>query len=224
MPCVGTLLAGSLTPDLDSVTPGLVETTPLHLPSSLSATLLTSPAMSTLVNRETQLRIAQAEDALVDVCHQRRIISGLWQFKRLNVEGTGNKANTRMRVLYNRFNRRTHRCVLHYRAAHQALLCLDANGSWRDRLHELKDSDVHGPGRNDTAESNGQYEMSWIWLVPQLSTALDMGESEEVLDESMWIEWMKSWARKEQWKEEVALIEEEMHRVVVYFEWKACWW
>ena len=192
MPCVGTLLAETLIANPESITPILAETALLLLPSSLSSELRASPAMSTLVDRETWLHITQAEDVLADVRCQRHIISGLWQFKHLNVDGTRNKANTQMWALYNCFSLQTQCCILRYRGAHQGLLSLDAQGSWRDHLHDLKDIDVCGSGKDNTAESNGQFEISWIWLVPQVSTAPDMGESEEVLDESMRIEWMKS--------------------------------
>jgi hypothetical protein len=37
-----------------------------------------------------------------------------------------------------------------------------------------------------------------------------MGESEEVLDDSMQVEWAKSKARKQRWEEEVLIVQEEM--------------
>lgn len=40
----------------------------------------------------------------------------------------------------------------------------------------------------------------------------------------MRVEWSKSKARAERWREEVILLSEEMRRVLVYFEWKARWW
>ena len=40
----------------------------------------------------------------------------------------------------------------------------------------------------------------------------------------MQVEWSKSKARAERWREEVILLSEEMRRVLVYFEWKARWW
>ena len=51
-----------------------------------------------------------------------------------------------------------------------------------------------------------------------------MGESEEVLDDSMRVEWAKSQARKQHWEEEVLIIQEEMRRVIKYHEWRAQWW
>ncbi|KAM6501762.1 hypothetical protein JOM56_001739 [Amanita muscaria] len=238
-PCVGPWLAASLSPaalDGKTIFSEVAESVPLYLPSSLPADLRRLPEMSSVIEKECRLRIAQADDALAGIRHQRRIISGLWQFKRLNVNGTGNKANTRMLTLFNRFNLHTQRFVQRYRAAHSALLTLDPEGSWCTRLHKLHDADVRGPGKDDhdfslglekasnNHTSSGRFEMSWIWLVPRVMSAPDMEVSEESLDESMRVEWMKSRARKERWEEETLLIEEEMRRVIHYFEWKAGWW
>ncbi|KAM6493543.1 hypothetical protein JOM56_011677 [Amanita muscaria] len=209
IPCVGGLLAASLSAAAAGESlPELAESIPLYLPSSLPYHLRCLPEMVLLVDKEQRLRVAQADDALADVRRQRRIISGLWQFKRLNVNGTGNKSNTRMRTLYNRFNLRTQRCADCYRAARQRLVVLDPNGSWM-KIYK---------------KSKGRFEPSWIWLVPRVSSAPDIGDTEEHLDENMRVEWMKSKARMQRWEEEVMLTTEEMRRVISYFEWKASWW
>ncbi|KAM6497786.1 hypothetical protein JOM56_005734 [Amanita muscaria] len=214
IPCVGGLLAASLSAAAAGESlPELAESIPLYLPSSLPYHLRCLPEMVLL-----------ADDALADVRRQRRIISGLWQFKRLNVNGTGNKSNTRMRTLYNCFNLRTQRCADCYRAARQRLVVLDPNGSWCGRLQVLKDEDIRGPGQEDNKKSKGRFEPSWIWLVPRVSSAPDVGDTEEHLDENMRVEWMKSKARMQRWEEEVMLTTEEMRRVISYFEWKASWW
>jgi hypothetical protein len=129
-----------------------------------------------------------------------------------------------MQTLYNRFNLRTQRCAGCYRAAQSALLVLDPNGSWQSRLKDLKDNDIHGPGKDDNGSGNSRFEPSWIWLVPHVHSAPDMGDSEQVLDDSLQVEWAKVQARKQRWEEEVLLIHEEMHRVVAFHEWKAQWW
>ena len=43
----------------------------------------------------------RAEEALEDIRRGRRMITGLTQFKKLNICGAGNKPNTRMHTLYN---------------------------------------------------------------------------------------------------------------------------
>ena len=66
----------------------LPEVIPLYLPSSLPPHIRNLPEMMDVCNLERRLREPQADDALVDVRHQRRIIQGLWQFKKLNISGT----------------------------------------------------------------------------------------------------------------------------------------
>jgi hypothetical protein len=105
-----------------------------------------------------------------------------------------------------------------------ALLVLDLNRSWQSHLRDLKDNDICGPGKDDNGSGNSCFEPSWIWLVPHVHSAPNMGDSEQVLDDSLQVEWAKVQAQKQQWEEEVLLIYEEMHRVVALHEWKAQWW
>ena len=219
------LLSGSLA----------AEDVPLFLPSSLSPNFQSAPAFMKTLGRETQLCIAQADDALADIRHHLRIISGLWLFKKVNISGTGNRPNTRMRSLFNRFNHRMRQSVLRYRAARSSLLAANLERQhWEDRLKDLKDSDVRGPGKDDFylqeagkatyGASKGRYEISWIWLVPQTKSEIDRNSSEQVFDEGLRVEWSKSQARKMRWEEEVQIIQEEMRRTIVYYEWKQQWW
>ncbi|KAF7294444.1 CxC2 domain-containing protein [Mycena kentingensis (nom. inval.)] len=67
--------------------------------------------------------------------------------------------------------------------------------------------------------SNSRRIMSWIWTAVG---AFDANESH--LHESMRVEWARALARKDRWTEEVALLEEEMRRVLRYLEWQANWW
>lgn len=129
------------------------------------------------------------------------------------------------------------------------MLTLEPDGSWNDEFRELRRDDVRGPGKdtddmaldevlgtvlgNDiinskkkkskkTLTSNGRFEESWIWLVQRKGRA---GKSEEdEFGDDMRVEWAKSRARMMRWQEEFQLIQEEMRRVVVWYEWKAGWW
>ena len=49
----------------------------------------------------------------------------------------------------NHFNHRMKQSILCYRAAHSALLAKILGQQWQDMLKDLKDSDVHGPGKDD---------------------------------------------------------------------------
>ena len=205
----------------------LPEVVPLYLPSSLPPHIRNLPEMKEVCQLERRLREPQADDALADVRRQRRIIQGLWQFKRINVSGTGNKPNTRMLVLYKRLNSKTKRAAQKYRVAYAALNVLDPKGSWTTRLKALTDKDVSGPGRDPNSDStNSRYEPSWIWLMPRVtkSSDADTGMGEEEFNESMRVEWAKTRARKTRWTEELLILQEEMRRVISFQEWKAAWW
>jgi len=198
----------------------LAENLPLFLPSSLPLDIRTTRSCTQSMSHEARLREAQADDTLADIRHSLRIIAGLWQFKRQNVSGTGNHPNTRMHVLYTRFKHRIGQSILRYRAARTALVVLDPNGEWKERLQELNDGDVHGPGNDDdgflelskgrSGSGKGRYEMSWIWLRQRIATEAERSGSNEVLDVGMRVEWAKSQARADRWDEEVHIVLEEM--------------
>jgi hypothetical protein len=206
------------------------ENIPLFLPSSLPLHIRNLPELKDICLLERRLREPQADDALAEVCRQRRIIQGLWQFKRLNVSGTGNKPNTRMLTLWKCFDNKTKRAAQVYRTAWGALCILDPHGSWTIRLKELKDKDISGPGKDpdDTSTTKSRYEPSWIWLVPLINqsskTTSNSGMGEDEFNESMRVEWAKARARMMRWKEELLIVQEEMRRVIAYHGWKAMWW
>ena len=232
-PHVASLLSQVQVPETDmhlaTVPPEtLPENIPLHLPSSLPTSIRTLPELREVGQLERRLREPHADDALAEVRRQRRIIQGLWQFKRLNVSGTGNKPNTQMIGLYRRFDDKTKRAAEKYRVAWRALRVLDPDGPWSSRLKELKDVDISGPGKdpNDTSTSNSRYEPSWIWLVPRATEpgSTEAGMGEEEFNDSMRVEWANARARMSRWQEELLIVQEEMRRVIAYHMWKAAWW
>ncbi|KAG6823090.1 hypothetical protein H0H92_011430 [Tricholoma furcatifolium] len=198
------------------------EELPLYLPSSLPPVL--RDQVSDLAAKEERLRFAHADDALAEIRRHRRILSGLYQFKKLNVSGTGNRPNTRMYSLFKRFNNRIDHFASRYHLAYTALSNLNPSGIWKSRFQILKPEDISGPGRDDTDISNGRFEPSWIWLVPRLPNAPLEPETEPQLEDSMRIDWAKAKARLSRWEEEVELVQEEMRRVVVYLGWQAARW
>ena len=164
---------------------------------------------------ELCLREPQSDDALTEIQHHHRVIQGLWQFKWLNVTGTGNKPNTQMLNLYKQFNGKTEQAAAKYCSAWNALVVLDPGGLWSECLRELNKKDISGPGRDpdDTTTTNSSYEPSWIWLVPRANIA-EMEENE--FNESMLVEWVKARALMMRWKEELLIVQEEMRRVLAY--------
>ncbi len=229
MPVVATLLlrSGVITIDTDDdpSDPELAESTPLYLPSSLLSSLHNSPELLPLADKELRLRIGQADEALENIRKGRRMITGLIQFKKLNISGAGNKPNTRMRVLYDRLQTRIQQAASTYRNAYKALHTLDPGGSWKTRFRKLDAVDIRGPGRQSddpTGLSKGRYEVSWIWFVGQDQSVETTDENQ--FDESMRAEWAKMKARQDRWNEEDQLLQEEMKRTVLYLEWKVQWW
>jgi hypothetical protein len=204
------------------------ESMPLYLPSSLPPEIRHRPELKDICEAEHRLREAQADDALADVRRLRRVIQGLWQFKKLNVSGTGNRHNTRMLNSFSRFDTKLQLAANRYRVAYTALMALDRDGSWKERLKELKPSDLRGPGRDpdnpQDAKSNGRFEPSWIWLVTRLPQEKGDNQTEDEFNHSMRTEWAQTRARMCRWKEELLIIQEEMRRVLAFFEWKSAWW
>lgn len=196
-PNITTLLVSDLTnselPSLSFETP---ESTNLFLPSSLPPKLRDNTTIKKIADKELRLRIAQADDSLADIRHLRRLITGLTNFKKLNVSGAGNKPNTRMRTLLNRMMNKIDRSANRYIIARRALLSLDpSGGNWKDRLHKLdKKKDIRGPGRDpDDLTSKGQYEISWIWTVTRpVNNSPDESEDSEALNTSLQPEWAKA--------------------------------
>ena len=204
------------------------ESTPLYFPSSLPSKIRQSPELKEIRDVEQRLREAQANDALADVRRLRRVIQGLWQFKKLNVSGTGNRANTRTLDSYSRFQTKLQRAANRYNVAFSALMALEPNGEWKEQLRELQPSDIRGPGRNpddpEDGKSNGRFEPSWIWLVTRSQKERGDNQTEDELNHSMRSEWAQTRARMCRWKEELLIIQEEMRRVLAFFEWRSTWW
>lgn len=157
-PCVSMLDTDSRSANVNA------EDIPLLLPSALPEALHDS--IKDAVKTEKQLGEAQADDALNEIRRQRRLLYSVYQFKKLNVSGTGNKPNTRICSIFERVNVKIQWQVARYRVAYGILLTLDPQGLWTLRLCELADTDVRGPGREAGDTRNSYFEPSWIWLTP----------------------------------------------------------
>ena len=126
-----------------------------------------------------------------------------------------------MLTTYNKINRKLARAVHKYRMARIALSVLDPNGDWHEELKELRQEDIRGPGK-DPNDSKGWFVMSWIWMTrKQDKSSLS---TEAKFNECMRVEWTKARARMMRWEEEFLILQEEMRRVIAWFEWKATWW
>ena len=147
----------------------LPESVNLKLPSALGPALRGSYILG-LAETEQRLRLAQAHDSLDDLRRQLRITMGLRHYKNTQV-GASQQTSTRARNLIGRFNDKTSRCAERYRAARSALVSLNPDGDWTNRLRILRNGDIKGPGREED-EAEGTWELSWIWRVNRQSGVL----------------------------------------------------
>ena len=200
----------------------------LWLPSALpEGTHLEGPG-SSLRRIEIELRQAQAHDALSDLRRLRRLITGISQFRQINISGTGQRANTRIRTMYNKFQGKVKLAAKRYREAYKSLTSLDVGGAWSVALRPLYDEDIRGPGKDNediVDPRQGRHEISWIWLVPSVTPSEQecSPNSTEFVDGTR-VEWTTAKARVDRWSEEKEWLIEEMGLVVHFLEWEADWW
>ncbi|THH16521.1 hypothetical protein EUX98_g9291 [Antrodiella citrinella] len=195
----------------------------LWLPSELPSNLMTADYIKIIAAKECEFRKAQAFDALANIRRICRIITGITEFKKLNLVNEGQRTSTRLRSYYDKFKQQIDHSASRYRAARNALLVLDPTGDWTIHLKVLHADDIRGPlADKDDALKEGRRELSWIWLVQHASSPEDGFEND--FCEGMRVEWAKAKARAERWSEEVKLLQEEMRRVLEFLSWKAAWW
>jgi hypothetical protein len=204
--------------------PEEAEKVPLYLPSSLPPHIRNQVELQDICEKERRLREAQADDALAHIRRLRRVIQGMWQFKKISISGTGNHPNTRMLTTYQSLANNIQKHAHVYRSAYAALQVLDPGGKWSHRLRPLLDKDIRGPGKDpENPTQNSRYEPSWIWLVVH-NPSSEFEVVEEDFNDSMRVEWAKVMARAARWNEELLIVQEEIRRVLEFFAWKSSWW
>ncbi|KAI0039074.1 hypothetical protein FA95DRAFT_1504685 [Auriscalpium vulgare] len=209
---------GDAAPDPSKIT--------LLLPSELSHPLRASVCVPGLAEKETRLRRAQAEDSLHQVRRFLRVSLGLRHYKRVHVDGPGQKANTRARGMIDRLEDKKKRYIARYRASHSALCALEPDGDWTSTLHQLKDDDIRAP-RLVGELGQGTHTVSWIWKSLK-QDARDFPREDQPTDqdvlESVRVDWATSRARYLRWDEEVQHLLMEMQRCILDFEYSARTW
>lgn len=205
------------------------EASKLCLPSAIPISHRENACVRGVVEKETRLRMAQLQDALVELCRARRVRKGASLFFDIHISGTGQRPATRHQTKIHTIDHRITRAVKRYRDARVAMLSLNPSGDWKKEFLELKDTDNRGPGREleEESEGEGAYEVSWIWLAPGATSRTAAGDepiSIEEVNEGMRVEWARTLARADRWAEEVKLLVAEMERTLKFLEWKARWW
>ncbi|KAF7965909.1 hypothetical protein HWV62_40974 [Athelia sp. TMB] len=151
----------------------------LWLPSAIPQEMRAQACVPGLIKLETRFQLAVMDDSLVNLRRQIRISSSVRSHTETNGGGTSQKLGTRSAAVLARFREKIDRCAGRYRAAYAALLSLDPDGEWKQRLFELKYEDMcplHRKRDDDGAKkkkrkrserdrpSEGRRQLSWIWL------------------------------------------------------------
>ncbi|KAF7976045.1 hypothetical protein HWV62_7952 [Athelia sp. TMB] len=212
----------------------------LWLPSSIPQDVREQSCAGGVVKTETRMQLALIDDTLSNLRRQLRISSTIRTQNKLDGAGTSQRLGTRTQHVLQRFSEKIDRCAARYRTAYSALLSLDPDGVWRERLHELKPQDVCSPHRERDDDdrpgakkrkarkerpSEGRRELSWIWLTngPRGRPTMETLTPDQI-SHDMRAEWARMLARSDRWSEEVLWLVEEMRRILQYFLWKAGWW
>lgn len=79
---------------------------------------------------------------------------------------------------------------------------------------------VEGPGNL----GEGYRAVSWIWTTTPTILAGDDIMTNPHMHSALRVEWAKSRARAERWREELILLSEEMRRSLAFVRYRASWW
>ena len=217
-----------------------MESISLFLPSELNVLNDRAGNLIGLRAIESRYRDAQVKEAIGRVRDLLFVKSRLLIDKSLHARHQA--ANTRFQSLLQRNQQQIDQHAEKYRGGRDALMRLcngneDAVG-WRRLekrdLTRLEDRDTTGRRKQGTKRSHegteipddneaitmgeSSHVLSWIW------TGIDCSMDSEAMKEATRVEWCKTYSRMNRWKEEVALLDEEMCRTLVSIEYDAVAW
>ncbi|KAF9017050.1 hypothetical protein BDZ89DRAFT_1045404 [Hymenopellis radicata] len=161
----------------------------------------------------------------------QRTRRGITAFREQHVHGT--KMSGRSFDIIKRLTLKSDLAVLKYRAARLALLLLRGNGQWEKTLRPLLAKDVKAldsyifdidlpkqKKQKTGIYGSGSYQIPWIWLMEGAVGS----ENEDELHSTIRVEWLKSRARANRWREETQFVPVEKQRVLDSFEARAVQW
>ncbi|KAG5635184.1 hypothetical protein H0H81_012123 [Sphagnurus paluster] len=146
----------------------------------------------------------------------------------------GQIQNTHSRAIIARTQAKVDEAASTYCAARKAMMGLARTlelVGWEKNFPSLLATDIKGLTDDDPltfsrcnhnnikCPSEGRRTLSWIW-----SKLGDLGEEADLLQHDLRIQWCKSKARADRWREEVLLLLEEMNRVRRFFKHMAATW
>ncbi|KAG1878165.1 hypothetical protein F4604DRAFT_1580347 [Suillus subluteus] len=135
----------------------------------------------------------------------------------------GHSANTHAQNTLSCIEDRATAAAEKYHAAHTALSSLAhvlRKVGWDNKYKVLeRKNDMRGMSVPKRGESEGRRQLSWIWLVDGVRE-----DKDEVVQDSLRVEWCKAHVRSMRWAEEVKLLQEEMRQVSCFLRWHTSWW
>ncbi|GJF00807.1 CxC2 domain-containing protein [Phanerochaete sordida] len=199
----------------------LPEHQPLFLPSSLGQAERDGCAGG-ITDMECKLRDGQLADSLDKLRVHLHIRSRLVSYRDRHVRHQGPSTRARTRIDQN--ESKITALKAKYRAARAAKVALVGPGTWEQRYKPLEDADVTAIRGDDAISgvgmSEGKYVLSWIWM------GADGGDANGIrgLHDALRVEFLKSRARKERYREESLCVQAEKIRVGAALEKNALRW
>jgi hypothetical protein len=191
---------------------------PLWLPSQISTKVVFDLQLAQI---EWALQVGQAYKSLDELRSNLQVRSHLYRIKDRFVWGQA--ANTRARNTINGIQACIDASAEGYHAACVALVSLApllGKTGWEEQLQPLNNADKREMAEGEEGVSEGRRSLSWIWKTIGVVGA----KEDQILHDSLRVEWCKSRARAMRFTEEVELLEEEMAHVLQYLEWQEGWW
>jgi hypothetical protein len=203
----------------------------LWLPSNIPYKVRCKVCSKEAIAAELRLVIAELHDALIGIRKFRRLWSATRSFYKGEYKATSaSSIKTRKRSELTFAGDKVELNRVRYVAAWYTADTLDHDGPWSAIYLYLEKSDIRGPNPGDDTgdlpavggpharprdRGRGQYKDSWIWRT--------IAADDEPID-YVRVQWAKVHASKERWREELALVREEMKRTIRSFEWQSQWW
>ncbi|KAJ3751874.1 hypothetical protein EV360DRAFT_75833 [Lentinula raphanica] len=193
------------------------EDIPLIFPSDLSESERVAGCCAGLLAVEKKLCESQLSTSLDKLHNNLHIKSHLLTYQNTNVAHQARV--TKSQALMARTQRQIDLSAKRYQTAWKALANIvggEKNMAW----HYLQDRDMTELQRLRAACGEGKRRVSWIWM----ACGNGQLEDEEILEEGIWVEFYKTYARAKRWEEEVILVEEEMRRCTASLKARARIW
>jgi hypothetical protein len=203
----------------------------LWLPSNIPYKVQCKVCSKQAIAAELCLVIAKLHNTLIGICKFRC----LWSATRLFYKGkykatsaSSIKTHKRSKLTFAGDKVKLNRVC--YVAAWYMADTLDHDGPWLAIYLYLEKSNIWGSNPGDDTgdlpavrqpharprdQGRGQYKDLWIWST--------IAADDKPID-YVCVQWAKVHASKERWREELALVWEEMKRTIRSFEWQLQWW